>query len=75
MSKTIPGLSHFSVQTVGGAADGSTIHVEAQSPVQAAEIALGEILSVHGDAGQVRAIVWHLGDHFSPVSVRLYRRD
>jgi len=75
MTKTIPSLLHFSVQTVGNDAENHTLHVEAQGPVQAAEIALGETLSVHGDAEQMRAIVWHLTDDFTPVRVTLYRRD
>lgn len=68
-------LEHFSVQAVTDASDIKTecIHVEAFGPVQAAELALGETLSTHGDPQSVRATVWKLGDDFSPISIRLYR--
>jgi hypothetical protein len=69
-------LDHFSVQRV--ADDGEPdktgcIHVDALSPVQAAEIALGETLVIHGDRKLARAVVWKLGDDYSPMSVMLYR--
>lgn len=52
---------------------GTCIHVNAEGPIRAAEIALGETLCVHGRPELARAKVWHLSDDFSPVSVTLFR--
>lgn len=68
-------LDHFSVQPVAEMDNrqGPCIHVEALGPIQAAELVLGETLANHGDPGRIRAIVWRLGDDFSPISIKLYR--
>lgn len=77
VSKTsLSAASRYSVQpmTSEGQPDKSTcIHVDAEGPVRAAEIALGETLVIHGRPEQARAKVWHLADDFSPVSVTLFR--
>ena len=75
VSKTSSAAS-YSVQPVAqdGQPDKSIcIHVDAEGPVRAAEIALGETLCVHGSPENARAKVWHLSDDFSPVSVTLFR--
>ncbi len=53
-------------------AKSTCIHVDAQSPIQAAQIALGETLCLHGSPRQARAVVWRLGEGYAPVSVTLY---
>ncbi|HEY4202102.1 MAG TPA: hypothetical protein VGM83_16230 [Devosiaceae bacterium] len=69
-------VGHFTVQPFAenGRRDNATcIHVEAMGPIQAAELALGETLAVHGTPDCARAMVWKLNDDYSPVSVTLYR--
>lgn len=68
-------LKHFSVQPIadnGQPDKGTCIHVDAISPVHAAEIALGETLVVHSETHKPRAVVWRLGDDYAPISVTLY---
>lgn len=75
VSKT-SSAARYSVQPVtldGQPNKGTCIHVDAEGPVRAAEIALGETLCVHGRPENARARVWHLSDDFSPVSVTLFR--
>lgn len=75
MSKT-SSAARYSVQPMAedGHPDKATcIHVDAEGPIRAAEIALGETLCVHGRPEQARAKVWHLSDDFAPVSVTLFR--
>jgi hypothetical protein len=68
---------HFSVQPCIAQGReivlGECIHVEAMSPVQAAELALGESLSIQGEQNRARAKVWRLSDDYSPISTILYR--
>jgi hypothetical protein len=66
---------HFTVQPIEAGSEkakSTCIHVDAQGPVQAAQIALGETLSLHGSPGCARAVVWRLGEDYSPVSITLY---
>jgi hypothetical protein len=75
-ARHLTSLEHFTVQPVaenGDADKGNCIHVDAQSPVQAAEIALGETLAIHGKPHAARAVVWKLGEDYSPICVKLYR--
>lgn len=68
-------LDNFSVQPVdpNGVPDKAIcIHVEARSPVQAAEVALGETLVTQGPVARMRALVWKLADDYTPVSVALF---
>lgn len=68
---------HFTVQPCshehGEPCFSGCIHVEALSPVDAAERALREQLSLSGPAGRLRARVWRLGVDYQPISVLLYR--
>lgn len=68
---------HFSVQLIDPLGDENMDchHVEAMSPTHAAEIALGETLSLFGSPKLVRARVWRLTEDFTPVSVLLYSTD
>jgi hypothetical protein len=68
-------LEHYSVERVGGndAPQAATfVHVSASSALQAGELALGTRLSLTGRAESLRAIVWHLTDSFTAISVRLF---
>jgi len=68
---------HFTVQPCthqdGDLKVEGCIHVDALSPVDAAERVLKEPLTVCGSPQQLRAKVWRLADDFTPVSVLLYR--
>lgn len=68
---------HFSVQLIDvlGNESMDCQHVEAMSPTHAAEIALGETLSLFGSPQLMRARVWRLKEDFTPVSVVLYSTD
>lgn len=71
-------LKHYSVQPVaenGLPETGACIAVDAKSPVQAAELALGETLVMRGEHRKPRAVVWSLGDDYAPISVTLYASD
>jgi len=67
---------HFSVQA--SSTDGgelvftNCVHVQALSPVDAAERVLHEKLKLSGPPCQLRAKVWRLGEDYQPVSVLLY---
>ena len=67
---------HFSVQASstdrGELVFSSCVHVQALSPVDAAERVLHEKLKLSGHACQLRAKVWRLGEDYQPVSVLLY---
>ena len=69
-------LDHFGVQKC--VVSGRDIivdvcrHVDALSPVHAAELALGESLSLQGHVADTRAKVWRLGEDYLPHSVLLY---
>lgn len=69
------GLSTYSVEPISKEKQGQStelIHVEAQSPTQAAEKVLGErVSSVAGD-GEMRCRVWWLDDQFRTNSLTLY---
>lgn len=71
--------SMYSIEPVPevGAKSGpaNLIHVEAQSPVGAAEKALGERLSASGSSGQLRCRVWWLDDQFRTISLPLYAAE
>jgi hypothetical protein len=72
---TLTIAEHFTVQpleTDTHKTKPACIHVDAQGPLQAAQIALGEKLCLHGSPGHARAVVWKLGEDYSPVSVTLY---
>ena len=47
-------------------------HVDALSPLHAAELALGESLSLQGNVADTRAKVWRLGEDYLPHSVLLH---
>lgn len=70
-------LEHFSVQLVeqSGVENSDCRHVEALSPVQAAQRVLGETLSLFGQPDKVRARVWRMNDDFTPTCVALYSAD
>jgi hypothetical protein len=57
----------------GDADKGNCIHGDAQSRIQAAEIALGETLAIHGNPHAARAVVWKFGEDYSPICVKLFR--
>ena len=66
---------NYSVQPIGAHGEpvkNICIHVEAKSPVHAAELVLGEALVTQGKPQQARAIVWRLGDDYQPVSTTLF---
>ncbi|HZY67585.1 MAG TPA: hypothetical protein VFE52_03315 [Devosia sp.] len=67
---------NFTVEPVGDPGDHvpTFIHVEAMSPVHAAEVALGESLQHFGSQDVLRAKVWTMGDNFTPTCCKLYRR-
>ena len=67
-------LDNFSVQPVtGGVPDKNTcLHVEANSPVQAAALVLGATYVTHGKPADTRALVWKLAEDFTPVSIALF---
>jgi hypothetical protein len=69
-------LDHFGVQKCevsGREIIVGTCHdVDALSPVHAAELALGETLSLQGMLADARAKVWRLGEDYLPHSVLLY---
>jgi hypothetical protein len=74
----MPMREQFAVQLVagrGGVDKSRCIHVDALSPVQAAEMALGETLVCHGAPDAARALVWRLGADYLPVSTRLFRAE
>lgn len=68
-------LDNFSVQPVdaSGVPDKAIcVHVEARSPIHAAEIALGETLATQGPVTRLRALVWRLADDYTPVRIPLF---
>ena len=69
-------LDHFGVQKcqVSGLeiVVGVCREVDALSPVQAGELALGETLSLQGMLADARAKVWRLGEDYLPHCVLLY---
>lgn len=68
-------LDNFSVQPVdaNGVPDKAIcIQVEARSPVQAAEIVLGETLAMQGPMTRLRALVWKLAEDYTPVRIALF---
>ncbi|MGB3335823.1 MAG: hypothetical protein WBA73_01445 [Devosia sp.] len=67
-------LDSFSVQLVtDGVPDKNTcFHVEANSPVQAAELVLGATYVTHGKPADMRALVWKLAEDFTPISIPLF---
>lgn len=68
---------HFSVQACANQGSelvfSGCVHVEARSPVDAAERVLHEKLTLSGHPAHVRAKVWRLGEDYQPVSILLYR--
>lgn len=68
-------LDNFSVQPVdaNGVPDKAIcIHVAARSPIQAAEIVLGETLATQGPVSRLRALVWKLAEDYTPVRIPLF---
>ena len=67
-------LESFSVQPCklaeGELKAGECIHVQAASALQAAKLAIGETLALHGTV--VRARVWHLGRDYTPQRTDLF---
>lgn len=66
-------LEHFSVQILGEYLSNAPHCVpgDAAGPVQAAQIAIGDVLSMQGNRRSARAIAWRLTDDFSQIGITL----